>query len=56
MREARAKFLKDREREAADLLAKELKRREKKAAKAYDEGDAGPLFEQGEDADGEGGR
>jgi len=51
--EARARFLKEREREAAELLAKELKRREKKNAKADDEGDAGPLFDQAESADDE---
>ena len=41
-------------REAREILAKELKRREKKSAKADDEGEAGPLFEgtQG-DEDGE---
>lgn len=50
--EARAKFSREHEREAADILAKELRRREKKAAKADDEGEAGPLFEQGDDAEG----
>lgn len=50
--EARAKFLAEHEREAAEILAKELKRREKKSAKA-EEGEATPLFEQGEDADAE---
>jgi hypothetical protein len=43
--EARAKFLKDHEREAGEIFAKELKRRDKKSAKAEDEDDAGPLFE-----------
>jgi len=44
--EARVKFLKEHEREAQDILAKELKRREKKGAKADDDGAAGPLFDQ----------
>jgi hypothetical protein len=52
--QARAKFLKEREREAADILAKELKRREKKTAKADDDGDAGPLFEDRDDTEAEG--
>ena len=43
--EARANFLRDRDREAREILAKELKRRERKRAKAEDEYDAGPLFE-----------
>ena len=51
--EARAKFLAEHEREAAEILAKELKRREKKSAKADEEGEAAPLFEEGEDADAE---
>jgi hypothetical protein len=42
--EARAKFLKDRDREAREVLAKELKRREKKLAKGDEED--GPLFDQ----------
>ncbi len=50
--EARAKFLAEHEREAAEILAKELKRREKKNAKAEEE-EVAPLFEQGEDADAE---
>jgi len=51
--EARVRFLREYEREAADILAKELKRREKKKkrAKAEDDDDAGPLFEQGDDAE-----
>ncbi len=51
--EARVKFLKDHKREAADILAKELKRREKKAAKADEVGEDGPLFEGTTDEDGE---
>ncbi|HEY4014316.1 MAG TPA: BREX-6 system adenine-specific DNA-methyltransferase PglX [Polyangiaceae bacterium] len=47
---ARAKFLTEHDREGGDILAKELKRREKKNAKE-DEGEAGPLFEQAEDDD-----
>jgi hypothetical protein len=43
--EARATFLADHAREAHEILTKELKRREKKSAKADDEGD-GPLFNQ----------
>jgi len=43
--EARARFLEDHAAEAAELHATELKRRERKAAKADDE-DAGPLFDQ----------
>ena len=43
--EARAKFFADHHREAQEILAKELKRREKKSAKADDDEDAGPLFE-----------
>lgn len=50
---ARARYLKEHERDAGELFAKELKRREKKAAKADDEGEADPLFEQGDDADAE---
>jgi hypothetical protein len=42
---ARAKFLKEHDREAREILAKELKRREKKSAKE-DEDKDGPLFEQ----------
>jgi hypothetical protein len=48
--EARAKFLQRYERETADILAKELKRREKENAKSDVEVDAGPLFD---DDDGE---
>ena len=44
--EARATFLADHAREAHEILVKELKRREKKSAKADDEGDVGPLFNQ----------
>ncbi len=50
---ARAKFLKEHKREAQEILAKELKRREKKAAKADDDGEDGPLFEGTTDEDGE---
>lgn len=46
--EARAKFLRDHDRESREILAKEMKRREKKSAK-QDEGDAGPLFEASDD-------
>ncbi|MBN2191667.1 MAG: BREX-6 system adenine-specific DNA-methyltransferase PglX [Polyangiaceae bacterium] len=54
--EARSRFLKQHAAEAKEILASELRRRERKAAKA-DEDDAGPLFEQrgdgeAEDADG----
>jgi hypothetical protein len=41
---ARAKFLGEQKRQAEELRATELKRRERKAAKADDEGEAGPLF------------
>jgi hypothetical protein len=51
--EARARFLKEHAREAAELLAKEQKRREKKNAKADEEGDAGPLFDGADSADDE---
>jgi hypothetical protein len=44
--EARARFLADHAAEARDLLAKELKRREKKTAKTDSDEDAGPLFDQ----------
>ncbi|WP_437872579.1 BREX-6 system adenine-specific DNA-methyltransferase PglX [Sorangium sp. So ce363] len=48
---ARAKFLAEHDREAREILAKELKRRERKnAAAADDDGGAGPLFEQDENA------
>ncbi|WP_437320724.1 BREX-6 system adenine-specific DNA-methyltransferase PglX [Sorangium sp. So ce385] len=49
---ARAKFLAEHDREAREILAKELKRREKKnaAAAADDDGGVGPLFEQDENA------
>ena len=43
---AREMFIAEHQREAEDILAKELKRREKKDAKAEDDGGAGPLFEQ----------
>jgi hypothetical protein len=43
--EARARFLAGNEAEVREILAKEQKRREKRNAKADDEGDAGPLFE-----------
>ena len=54
---ARAKFLEEHAREAAESRATETKRRERKAAKAEDEDGAGPLFagqedEQEEAADG----
>ena len=45
--EARAKFLADHDPEARETLAKELKRREKKSAKADD--DDGPLFDRESD-------
>ncbi len=45
---ARAKFRKEHERDAKEILAKELKRREKKTAKEDDEG-AGPLFDSADD-------
>ena len=45
--EARATFLANHAPEAREILAKELKRREKKAAKADDED--GPLFDQNSD-------
>jgi hypothetical protein len=50
--EARARFLKEHDREAREILAKELKRREKKNAKE-DETEAGPLFDDtdGQDAE-----
>jgi hypothetical protein len=46
--QARAAFLADHERapEAGEIRAKELKRREKKNAKAEDDGGAGPLFDE----------
>ncbi len=43
--EARAKFLKEHDREAREILSKEIKRREKKLSRADDEGDTGPLFD-----------
>jgi hypothetical protein len=46
---ARAKFLDEHEAEANEILAHEMKRRERKAAKAEDEGGAGPLFEGNDD-------
>ena len=51
--EARVTFLKEHEREAKDIVAKEVKRREKKDAKTDDEGGAGPLFEDGQDGEAE---
>ncbi|WP_438036461.1 BREX-6 system adenine-specific DNA-methyltransferase PglX [Sorangium sp. So ce204] len=49
---ARAKFLAEHEREAREILAKELKRRDRKTASAAadDDSGAGPLFEQDENA------
>ncbi|WP_437665378.1 BREX-6 system adenine-specific DNA-methyltransferase PglX [Sorangium sp. So ce1182] len=47
---ARAKFLAEHDREAREILAKELKRRERKNAAADDDGGAGPLFDQDENA------
>ena len=47
--EARAKFLKERDREGREILAKELKRREKKNAKGDDED--GPLFDDADARD-----
>jgi hypothetical protein len=47
---ARAAFLADRAPEAREILAKELKRREKKSTKE-DEGGAGPLFEEAGEAE-----
>lgn len=51
--EARAKFLAEHDREAREILAKELKRREKKRAKndEQEEDEAGPLFADGEDGE-----
>ncbi len=46
--EARERFLREHEREAREILAKELKRREKKNSKGCD-GDAEPLFDQRND-------
>jgi len=46
---ARAAYLAEHAAEARDILAKELKRREKKSAKE-DEGGAGPLFEEAGEA------
>jgi hypothetical protein len=46
--EARAKFLGNRDREAREILGKELKRREKKNGKE-DDGDAEPLFDASDD-------
>jgi hypothetical protein len=43
--EARASFLKEHDREAREILAKELRRRERKGSKD-DDADAGPLFGQ----------
>lgn len=42
---ARAKFLAEHEREAAEILAHEMKRRERKAAKAENESGAASLFD-----------
>lgn len=50
--EARARFLRDHAKEAKEILAGELKRRERKAAKADDD-DSGPLFEQAGDDEAE---
>ena len=44
--EARAKFLADHAKTAAEIRATETKRRERKAAKAEDETEAGPLFDR----------
>lgn len=44
--EARAKFLREHEREAREILTKELRRREKKSANDV-ESETGPLFERG---------
>jgi len=43
--QARAAFLADHAPEAREILAKELKRREKKNASAEDEGGACPVFD-----------
>ena len=51
--EARARFLKGNGAKAREIEAAERKRRERKAAKAEDEGSAGPLFEGTEEAGGE---
>lgn len=48
--EARAAFLKEHAREAREILAKELKRRERKNAKE-DETDTGPLFDDASEHD-----
>jgi hypothetical protein len=48
--EARANFLKEQEQDAREILAKELKRREKKRAH-NDDSDAEPLFEDAEAQD-----
>ncbi len=43
---ARVKFLTEREREAADIKANEMKRRARKAAKVDDDSESGPLFDR----------
>lgn len=43
---ARAKFLAGNEREAAEIRATEMKRRARKAAKADDDSESGPLFDR----------
>jgi hypothetical protein len=43
---ARVKFLAEHEREAGEIRAAELKRRARKAAKAEDDSESGPLFDQ----------
>ncbi len=47
---ARARFLAEHEREAAEIRANEIKRRARKAAKGDDESENGPLFDDAEDA------
>ncbi|AUX37614.1 MULTISPECIES: Eco57I restriction-modification methylase domain-containing protein [Sorangium] len=52
--DARASFLKEHEREAREILTKEMKRRERRDAKG-DDADAGPLFQEsdpGQDLEG----
>ncbi|MBK8256775.1 MAG: BREX-6 system adenine-specific DNA-methyltransferase PglX [Polyangiaceae bacterium] len=49
--EARERFLKEHDREAREILAKELKRREKKNQREDDESSAGPLFDQTDDTE-----
>ncbi|WP_437796411.1 hypothetical protein [Sorangium sp. So ce693] len=50
--DARASFLKEHEREAREILAKEMKRRERRDAKG-DDADAGPLFDDADSQDAE---